>query len=172
MEKLILWWQKRPVRDRRALSILALVLPVVLFWYLVTVPLQDRLKMAQRVLETRRNEATEVQKLLQEYALLKAQLDGYEFKADSAVVPELEQVFRGLNASDSYPVLSRIRINIFGKDQPAAQIRLDGAHPQTFWNLLNIVASSGVYLAEFEVTGDERRNQLSTRFKAWLPARN
>ncbi|MEW6709167.1 MAG: type II secretion system protein GspM [Candidatus Riflebacteria bacterium] len=172
MEKLILWWQKRPARDRRALSVLGLVLPVVLFWYLVTMPLQDRLKMAQRVLETRRNEATEVQKLLQEYALLKSQLDGYEFKADSAVVPELEQVFRGLNASDSYPVLSRARISIFGKDQPAAQVRLDCAHPQTFWNLLSIVASSGVYLAEFEVTGDDRHNQLSAQLKAWLPAKN
>ncbi|MFZ5952923.1 MAG: type II secretion system protein GspM [Candidatus Rifleibacteriota bacterium] len=172
MEKLNLWWQKRPIRDRRALSVLAIFLPVILCWYLVTVPLQDRLKMAQRVLETRRNEATEVQKLLQEYALLKAQLDGYEFKADNAVVPELEQAFRELNASDSYPVLSRARISIFGKDQPAAQVRLDAAQPQTFWNLLSLVASSGVYLAEFEVTGDDRRNQLSTQFKAWLPARN
>lgn len=49
--------------------------------------------MAQRVLETRRSEATDVQRLLQEYSMHKNQLAGFEFKADAAVVTELEQGF-------------------------------------------------------------------------------
>lgn len=170
MEKLKFWWQKRPQRDRRALALLGLVVPVILFWYLVTVPLQDRLKMAQRVLETRRNEATEVQKLLQEYVILKGQLEGVEFKAEPAVVSELEQSFRALSASDTRPVLNRSSIVIFGKSQPAAQIRLEKAHPATLWQMLEQVASSGVYLSEFELTATEKENQFSAALKAWLPA--
>jgi type II secretory pathway component PulM len=169
MERLKLWWQKRSIRDRRALLVLGVVLPVVLFWYLVTVPLQEDLQLAGRVLETRREEAAEVQKLLQEYAMLKAQLEGVEFKASSAVVSELEKSFKALTASDSLPVLNRSRVVIFGKNQPAAQVRIEKAHPQRFWQLLSLVASSGVYLAEFDISASEADNAFSASLKAWLP---
>lgn len=46
-----IWWQARNPRDRRALLILAVVVPVVLFWFFVTRPLEDRLKLSRRVLE-------------------------------------------------------------------------------------------------------------------------
>ncbi len=147
MEKLNLWWQKRSTRDRRALLLLGVVLPVVLFWYLITVPFQEELQLARRVLETRREEAAEVQKLLQEYAMLKTQLDGVEFKASPGVVAELEKSIKTLSASDSMPVLNRSRVVIFGKSKPAAQVRIEKARPQTLWQLLSLVASSGVYLA-------------------------
>lgn len=171
MEKMILWWKKRPQRDRRALSLLGLVVPAILFWYLVTVPLQDRRQMARRVLETRRNEATEVQKLLQEYSMLKGQLEGVEFKAADNVVPQLEQSLRYMIASDSRPVLNRSTVVIFGKSQPAAAIRIDAAQPPTLWEFFGLVASSGVYLAEFELTADQKNNNFSAALKAWLPSR-
>ncbi len=171
MEKLKLWWQKRPQRDRRALTVLGLVVPVILFWYLVTVPLQDRLKMAARVLETRRAEATEVQKLLQEFVMLKGQLEGVEFKADSSVTAQLEQAFREVVASDSRPILNRTSIVIFGKSQPAAHIRLEKAQPQTFWQTCRQIASSGVYISELDLSADNKTNEFSASLKAWLPAR-
>jgi type II secretory pathway component PulM len=124
MEKIKLWWQKRTPRDRRAIVVLAIVLPVILFWYLITVPMQDRLQMAQRILQTRREEAMQVQKLLQEYSILKSQLDGVEFKASPRVVTKLEESFSQLSASETRPLLNRTNIVIFGQNQPAAQIRV------------------------------------------------
>ena len=63
MEKLKLWWFARNPRDRRALLVLGVVVPVILFWYLVTRPLEDRLKLAHRVLETSRAQALDLQKV-------------------------------------------------------------------------------------------------------------
>lgn len=170
MEKVILWWKKRSLRDRRALFVLALVLPTILFWYMVTIPLQDRLQMARRVLQTRRNEAAEVQKLLQEYVILKGQLEGVEFKADDNVVPLLERSLRAMNASDSQPILNRGNVVIFGKRQPAAGIRLESAQPKTLWEFFGIMASAGVYLAEFELAASPKINEFSVAIKAWLPS--
>jgi len=172
MEKVTLWWRGRSPRDRRAMLVLGVVMPMLLFWYLITVPLQDRLKMAQRVLETRRSEATDVQRLLQEYSMRKSQLAGFEFKADASVVPELEQVFRELTASDTRPVLNRANIVIFGKSQPAAHILVNEAHPQSFWKAFELLASSGVYIAELEITATAKTNVLSAACKAWLSVKN
>jgi hypothetical protein len=172
MEKMNLWWQKRSVRDRRAIVVLAVVVPVILFWYFVTVPLQERLKMAHRVLETRRSEASEVQKLLQEYSLLRAQLQGVEFRSSPVIVPQLEQTFNGISASESVPVLNRANVQIFGKAQPGASIRIEKAQPRQFWNLLRLIASSGVYIAEFDISATPQKNELSAALKAWLPDKN
>ncbi|GAB4273707.1 MAG: hypothetical protein Kow0029_13520 [Candidatus Rifleibacteriota bacterium] len=169
MEKLRLWWKKRSIRDRRAIMVLAIVLPAILFWYLVTVPLQDRLKMARRVLETRRDQAKELQKQLQEYSFLKARLDGVEFKASSDVVSEVERVFDSMSASQTRPVLNRTNIVIFGKNQPGVHLRFDSVPPQDFWRALGLIASSGVYVSELEFSSDERQNSFSGILKAWLP---
>lgn len=171
MEKLMLWWQKRSQRDRRALIVFAIVVPAILFWYLVTVPLQDRLKMAKRVLATRRAEAAEVQKLLQEFVILKGQLQGIEFKAEPSVTARLEQAFKEVVASNTRLLLNRASIVIFGKSQPAAHIRLEKAHPQTLWKMCRQIASSGVYISEFDLSSDSKTNEFSASLKAWLPAR-
>lgn len=172
MEKLSLWWQKRSVRDRRAIVVLAVVVPVILFWYLVTIPLQDRLKLAHRVLETRREEASEVQKLLQEYSLLNSQLRGVEFKSSPVIVPQLEQAFKEISASEATPILNRANVQIFGKAQPGAGIRIESAQPREFWNMMRLIASSGVYIAEFDVSANPKGNELSAALKAWLPDKN
>lgn len=169
METVRIWWKTRSPRDRRALTILSLVVPVILCWYLVTLPLLDRREVARRVLETRRNEAVEVQKLLQEYALLRMQIDGSEFKASASVVSELEQLFNTLPASAARPLLNRANVVISGKNQPAAHLRIDKAKPRDFWQLLAVVASSGVCLAEFEISASERANEFAATLKAWLP---
>lgn len=169
MEKLKLWWKQRSSRDQRAMVILLLVLPAVLFWYLLTMPLLERREIAQRVLETRRNEAAEVQKLLHDYSLLRQQVSGIEFKASASVIPALENAFRSLPASDTRPMLNRANVMIFGRNQPAAHIVVDRAQPVEFWRILEVIASSGVYLAEFEVTASEKQNEFNSTLKAWSP---
>lgn len=171
MEKLALWWKKRSPRDRRAILFLSVVLPIILFWYLVTIPLQDALKMNKRVLSTRRQESAEVQKLLQEYSALHDQIDGIEFKASSSVVPELEQAFANLLGSDTRPILNRTNVVIFGKSQPAAHVRVNESHPQEMWRILQLVASSAVYISEIEISASEKKNEFSASIKAWLPNR-
>jgi hypothetical protein len=111
----------------------------------------------------------QVQKLLQEYSILKSQLDGVEFKASPRVVTKLEESFSQLSASETRPLLNRTNIVIFGQNQPAAQIRVSKALPKDFWKILSLIASSGVYLAEFDLSSSEPEHQFSASFKAWLP---
>ena len=169
MGKLKSWWNNCSIRDRRAIAVLMVVLPVILFWYLVTVPLQERLQVARRVLKTRRDQAVEVQKLLQKYRFLESQLEGVEFKADDAVVAELEKAFNQMNASDTRPVLNRSNVVIFSTRQPAARVQLKEALPATLWETLSAMSSTGVYLAQFELEAANKKNRFNLNLKAWLP---
>lgn len=167
MEKIKLWWQARSARDRRALSVLLLVVPVVLGWYFVTRPLEDRVKLAHRVLETSRNQAEELQKKLSEFAELRARTASLEIVASQEVVTTLENVFRSLPPGIATPTLNRTTLAILGKRQPAAQVGIDRADPAHVWQILEAIASVGVNLAELELTSDPRRNKLSAQIKAW-----
>lgn len=168
MEAMRIWWSSRSSRDRRAMVVFLLVVPVILFWYLVTLPLQDRLEVARRVLTTRRAEADEVQKLLQEYAVLQQQANTTAVKASAAVVSTLEQAFSGLPDSGR-PALNRANVVVFGENRPGAHVRAEGLPPHHLWNLLEVIASSGVCLSEFEISAAEQANSFSLSIKAWLP---
>jgi hypothetical protein len=163
------WWYKCSLRDRRAMTVLMVVLPVILFWYLVTVPLQERLQVARRVLATRRDQAAEVQKLLQKYRFLESQLEGVEFKADDTVVAELEKAFNRLKATDTRPLLNRSNVVIFSTRQPAARVQLKEALPTTLWETLSAISSTGVYLSQFELQAANKKNRFNLNLKAWLP---
>lgn len=167
MEKMKQWWHSRSPRDRRALIILAAVVPAILCWYLVTRPLEDRLKLAHRILETSRNQAVELQKKLDEFAVLRAQAAGLEINASQEVVTSLESVFRNLPPEVASPTLNRTTLSILGKRQPAAQISIDRASPAHAWKILQAIASAGVSLAEFELTADPQKNHFSAHLKAW-----
>lgn len=167
METIKIWWQARSSRDRRALLVLAVVVPIILFWYMVTRPLEDRLKLAHRILETSRKQATDLQEKLEAFAELKARASGLEVTASPQVVTALEQAFKVLPPEVASPTLNRTTITILGKRQPAAQISIDRVAPAHFWQILHVVASTGVNLAEFELTADSNRNEISAQLKAW-----
>ncbi len=167
MEKIRLWWQARSARDRRALVILLLVVPTLLGWYFVTRPLEDRLKLAHRVLATSRSQAEELQKKLTEYSELRNKSLSTEIIASQEVVTSLENVFRSLSHGIATPTLNRTTLTILGKRQPAAQVSFDRADPAHAWQILEAIASVGVNVAELELTSDPKKNQLSAQIKAW-----
>lgn len=167
MEKVRNWWHARSNRDRRALIILAVVVPALLFWYFVSRPLEDRLKLSRRVLETSRNQAEELQKKLSEFAELRARAASLEVAASQEVVTSLEKAFRSLPSEIASPTLNRTTLTILGKRQPAAQVSFDRAEPAQAWRIFEAIASVGVNIAELELTSDPKKNQLSAQIKAW-----
>ncbi|NCB40140.1 MAG: hypothetical protein EOM80_15375 [Erysipelotrichia bacterium] len=169
MEALKRWWQSRTERDRRALMLLAVVVPLIMFWYLITRPLQDRLLLARRVLDTSRTQAEDFKKRLQNYAELRARAAGLELSASPQVITLLEETFKNLPDNAEKPLLNRTNITIFGKRQPAAQILLDNVHPQSFWQTMQMLALKRVNLAEIELTSAAGKNRISAQMKAWMP---
>jgi hypothetical protein len=79
----------------------------------------------------------------------------------------LETVFRALPAEVASPTLNRTAMTISGKRQPAAQVDLEGFSPAHVWQALQAVASSGVSLAELEITSDPQKKQMTLHMKAW-----
>lgn len=167
MEKLKSWWFSRKPRDRRALVVLGVVVPLILFWYLVTRPLADRLKLAHRVLETSRAQALELQKKLEEFAQLKALSDSRAQASSSEAVTALEKVFHTLPAEVASPTLNRATLTLAGRRQSAAMVTLDQVSPADAWQIFAAIASAGVNIAELEVSSDPAKNRLSASFKAW-----
>lgn len=168
MEKIKLWWLARSARDRRALTLLLVAVPAIFFWYFVTRPLADRLKLAHRILETSRAQALDLQEKLNEFASLQAQALSLETTAASGeVMTSLETAFRSLSAEVASPTLNRTALTIFGKRQPAAQVNFERFSPAHAWKVLQSVASSGVSLADLEITSDPQKNQISLQLKAW-----
>ncbi len=168
MEKIKLWWLARSARDRRALTLLLVAVPAIFFWYFVTRPLADRLKLAHRILETSRAQALDLQEKLNEFASLQAQALSLETTAASGeVMTSLETAFRSLSAEVASPTLNRTALTIFGKRQPAAQIGIDQALPAHVWQILAAIASAGVNVAEFDLSSDPAKNRFSASFKTW-----
>lgn len=167
MEALKSWWNARSPRDRRALLILVAAVTVILFWYLVTRPLEDRLRLARRVVETGRTQARDFQKQLEEYARLKIHAASLELTTSQEVVTNLEKAFRELPSDVASPTLNRTTITILGKRQPAAQISIDQVSPAHAWQILQAVASAGVNVAELELISEPAKNNFSAHLKAW-----
>ena len=167
MEKLKSWWFSRNPRDRRALMVLGVVVPVILFWYLVTRPLEDRLKLAHRVLETSRAQALDLQKKLEEFGQLKALSDSRAQAASSEAVTVLEKVFHALRPEVASPTLNRTTLTLAGRRQSAALVGIDQAFPAHVWQILAAIASAGVNVAEFDLSSDPAKNRLSVSFKTW-----
>lgn len=167
MEKLKAWWLARNPRDRRALTVLAVVVPVILFWYLVSRPLADRQKLAHRLLETNRAQAEDLQKKLAEYAQLSVRASGLTVNASQTIVTSLESSFRGMPPEVASPTLNRTTLTILGKAQPAALVTLDRVEPAHAWQIFAAIASAGVYVAEFDINSEPQKNLLSANFKAW-----
>jgi len=167
MEKLKLWWFARNPRDRRALLVLGVVVPVILFWYLVTRPLEDRLKLAHRVLETSRAQALDLQKKLEEFGQLKALSDSRARAASSEAVTALEKVFHALSPEVASPTLNRTTLTLAGRRQSAALVGIDGFSPAHAWQVFAALASAGVNVAEFDLSSDPAKNRLSASFKTW-----
>ncbi|HNX75920.1 MAG TPA: type II secretion system protein GspM [Candidatus Rifleibacterium sp.] len=167
MEKVKQWWLARNPRDRRALLVLLAVVPAILFWYLVTRPLEDRLKLAHRVLETSRTQAGDLQKKLSDYAVLHARAAGQQVTASQTIVTALESAFRALPPEVASPTLNRTTLTILGKSQPAAQVSIDRVSPAHAWQILAAIASVGVNVAELDLSSDPAKNLLSASFKAW-----
>ena len=169
MEKLNLWWKKRSIRDRRAIVLLLIIMPAILFWYMITIPLEDRLKMSDRVLKICRKEANEVQDLLQKYMQLKQNAESIKIESSPIIVTKMEQILKKVSASGPRPILNRTNINILGQRQPAAHIRLDAVHPSVFWQTTKLLASNNVNIAELNISTNPKTNKISASIKAWLP---
>lgn len=169
METLKKWWNSRSKRDRRALGVLLLVVPVILFWYLVTRPLQDRLKLAQRVLQTSRQQAVELQQLYNEYAQLIGQVDAASLDPSSEALVVLENGMQALAEDGARPVLNRVTLNITGVSYPGAQLRLDRASPERLWQIVQILESLNMRIADLELTSDHTTNSFNANLKLWLP---
>lgn len=167
MEKVKAWWLSRSPRDRRALMVLAVAVPVILFWYLVTRPLEDRQKLAHRLLETNRTQANDLQKKLEEYAQLSMRASGLVINASQTIVTNLESSFRAMAPEVASPTLNRTTLTILGKAQPAALVTLDRVEPAHAWHIFNAIASAGVNVAEFDITSEPQKNRLSAIIKAW-----
>lgn len=167
MEKLKSWWFARSPRDRRALLVLVVVVPLILFWYLVTRPLADRLKLAHRVLETSRAQALDLQKKLEEFGRLKAISDSLAQAASSEAVTALEKVFHALSPEVSRPTLNRATLTLAGRRQSAALVGIDQVKPAHAWQIFAAIASAGVNVAEFDLSSDPAKNRISASFKTW-----
>lgn len=168
MEKIKLWWLARSARDRRALTLLLVAVPAILFWYFVTRPLADRLKLAHRILETSRAQALDLQEKLNEFASLQAQTLSLETTAASGeVMTSLETAFRSLPAEVASPTLNRTTLTLAGRRQSAALVGIDQALPAHAWQIFAALASAGVNVAEFDLSSDPAKNRFSASFKAW-----
>ncbi len=167
MEKIKLWWLARSARDRRALTLLLVAVPAILFWYFVTRPLADRLKLAHRILETSRAQALDLQKKLEEFGQLKALSDSRAQAASSEAVTALERVFHALPPEVASPTLNRTTLTLAGRRQSAALVGIDQASPAHAWQVFAALASAGVNVAEFDLSSDPAKNLFSASFKAW-----
>ena len=163
------WWNSRSRRDRRALAVLLVVVPVILFWYLVTRPLNDRLLLARRVLHISRQQAVDLQQAYNEYAQLSGQVDAASLDPSSEVLVVLENGMRKLDNVGARPVLNRVTLNIAGVSYPGAQLRLDRATPERLWQIMQILEALNMRIADLELTSDPANNSFNTNLKLWLP---
>lgn len=167
MEKITQWWSKLSTRDKRAVTVLAGVCPIIFFWYFITAPLQERLSLAQRVLKTSREQAIELQHLLNENAQIRGQAQQNEIIPGAGILVKLEKAISHLDDSCAQPRFNRINITMFDAVQPGAELQLANASPKRLWELLEAIDDSSIIISEFELTSNPQNNTFNLKIKVW-----
>ena len=168
MERLSLWWKNLTVRDRRALTLLGIVLPVILLWWAVTAPLKERLLLAKRVLDIKRKQAIDLQNGLFEYTTLKQKIINNETQAEVAVVAKVEQLLREAKVDDDKFLLMPVKTKIGDKFFDTVLLTFNNLHPQSAWKLLQLLYAHKSRISEYEISASPKSNTFSGKLKLWL----
>ncbi len=151
MEKLTSWWQSRSVRDKRALVALGLFLPALMFWYFVTLPLIDRLKIQKRILTTKNTQAEEFQKLCNDLVKIRSKKSSFKLTSSPKILEEVESILNKNPEIKGKFLINRSSLFFAGKTNPAAEIRFEGMSSQSLLTGLNEIIGGGVKFSRFEI---------------------
>lgn len=167
MERLKSWWNSKSIRDRRALSIMLVVAPAILFWWSITNPLQERIKLAQRVLATKRQQATELMNVLIEYSKIKNKVRNDIIRSDTDIMPYVEKILNKLPGNSVKPSINRASIIIGGTRQNVAVITFNKIRPEILSKLFKLIANSSLIVAKLELGTARDKSGFSGKIQVW-----
>lgn len=145
------WWGRLHPRERRALTVLAVAVPLILGWWGVTQPWLERREALRRSMAALARQANDLQPLLIQARQLQARLRKPEDRTSEAVFARLEALLAGLPASLPRPVIHRREQSLGQQRAVLADLRFRGLGVEALWPLLEVIASSGLLVAGFEL---------------------
>lgn len=167
MDTINKWWNNRSQKDRRALLVLSVVVPIILGWWGITNPLIERQKMAKRVLETKRKQALQLVSSLSEYVKAKSQVRSDIINSENNIMPSVEKLIQLLPKGDILPEISQVSIQIAGSRQIGAEFRLYKTHPKVLWHLLQLIAKSNFIVATIELSATRDKTKFQGFIRIW-----
>lgn len=167
MGTIIKWWNTRSLKDRRAILVLSIAVPIILGWWGITNPLLERQSMAKRVLATKRKQAMKLVKALSEYVKAKSQIRSDVVNAEKNIMPSVEKLLQLLPTGETLPTISQVSILIAGSRQNGAEFRLNKIHPKVFWELLQLIAKSNFVVAAIELGATRDKTRFNGFIRVW-----
>ncbi len=154
MGTLKVWWNGLQARERRALAVLAVVGPAVLFWWGVTLPLLDRRAALRRAVDGLARQALELKPLLVEARQRQAQTGGASPRTSEQVFTRLETLLAALPADVMRPAIHRREQTTGEGRQIFADLRLRAMPAADLWAVLGALAAADLPVAGFELAKD------------------
>ena len=168
MEALRLWWQKRSVRDRRALVLLAIVAPLVLGWWAITRPMLDDREMLQREKQGLQTQVREMERLVEDFVAFNKDAGDPTVLPSASVLTRVETFLRKVKTPVK-PTLHRAGLTVNGTKYSAAELRFARMQPDQVWEILRSLASEPFRIASFELIGQGGIRTISGNLLLWLP---
>ncbi|MBF0498846.1 MAG: type II secretion system protein M [Candidatus Riflebacteria bacterium] len=153
IDTLGIWWNKGlDSRERRALLILAIIGPALIFWWGVTRPLLDRresLRRAADVLEKQHRELVDILRQADE-ARIKIGVVGQA--SDGPLLPFLEKKLGATFGSSSRTILQPAEIRAGGTVLAGARLDLKNEDARRVHEVILLLASYGMLFQDMELT--------------------
>jgi|GEM_PF-3223062 len=162
------WLEKLTTRDKRALIILILMAPTILFWWGITRPLLDEREALLRARERLGIQNRELQPLLRRALNIRDTIRDAEFTASATVLSAVESLFAKIPAGLQRPTIHRKELLFADKRQPIAEIRFADFDPAPLWKIFELVASSDLKLANLDLAINPGGYSISGNLSVWL----